>query len=119
MSKTKKNILIIGSIVLASAIITAIIFLIMPTKVMEFHSDDNKVTITISRYKAIGPFADPDYIIEIAKDGKSLLNKSFEHNSFKRGELKESDINIQWYDDHVTVLIKKTKGAFSEFTASY
>lgn len=119
----KKAVILVVSIAFAVILIAVIIYILIPIEIMKFHFDDNRITITISRYKAIGPFADPDYNIKIEETGKvfdqTLLDEDFEHNTFKHGILKESSVSIEWYDDHVDVLIKKTKGAYKVFTAKY
>ena len=119
----KKKLLIIGTISIAVVLI-AVLFIwlfVIPEKLMEFKSNDGNISVVISRYKAIGPFADPDYNIKIKKKGevfdKTLLSENFEYSSFKQGQLKENDVEIKWYDDHVEVLVEFAKGRWHSFKA--
>ena len=111
----KKKLLIIGIISLAVLLITALIIwlFVIPEKLLEYTSDDGNITVSISRSKAIGPFADADYNIKIKKKGglfdKTLLSENFEYDDFHLGQLDDSRVKIQWYDNHVEVLIGITK----------
>lgn len=121
MTKRKKR--IIAAAVLGAVLLTIffIWLFIIPHKLMSFTSDDGKISVVISQYKAIGPFAEPDYNIKIKKKGglfdKTLLSESFEYDAFHHGQLDENDIEIKWYDDHVEVLIEFSKGRCHRFTA--
>ena len=89
---------------------------------MEFSSGDGNFTVVISRPKIFGT-SDSDYNIKIKKTdgifGTTLLSESFEYDAFHNGQLDENDIEIKWYDDHVEVFIKFTKGGWHSFTAEF
>ena len=123
----KKKLLIIGIISLAVLLITALIIwlFVIPEKLLEYTSDDGNITVSISRSKDIGPFADSDYNIKIKKKGglfdKTLLSENFDYDDFHLGQLDDSRVKIQWYDNHVEVLIGITKHneGWHSFTAEF
>ncbi len=109
--KMKKQIVIVALISVFS--IVGLIWCLTPVKLMEFSSSDGSITVVISRPKVFGPFADSDYNIKIKKKGglfdKTLLSESFEYDDFHLGQLDDSRVKIQWYENHVEVLIGITK----------
>lgn len=123
MTKRKKR--IIAAAVLGAVLLTIffIWLFIIPHKLMSFTSDDGKISVVISQYKAIGPFAEPDYNIKIKETGgvfdKTLLSENFEYSSFKHGKLEKNNIDIEWNDDNVVVLIEFAKGRCHRFTAEF
>jgi len=122
----KKKLLIIGIISLAVLLITALIIwlFVIPEKLLEYTSDDGNVTVVISRPKIFG-LSDSDYNIKIKKNdgifGTTLLSENFEYDDFHLGQLDDSRVKIQWYDNHVEVLIGITKHneGWHSFTAEF
>lgn len=120
-----KKLLIIGAVSLAVILIAALFIwlFVLPEKLLEYTSSDSNITVVISQYKAIAPFADPDYNIKIKKNdgifGTTLLNEDFWFDSFHHGQLDENDIEIKWYDDYVEVFIKFSKGGWHSFKAEF
>ena len=110
MAKEKKQIVI--AVLIGVVSIVGLIWCLTPVKLMEFSSSDGNVTVVISRPKIFAP-SGSDYNIKIKKNdgifGTTLLSENFEYDDFHLGQLDDSRVKIQWYDNHVEVLIGITK----------
>ena len=120
--KMKKQIVIVALIGIIS--IVGLIWCLTPVKLLEYTSDDGNVTVVISRHKIFAP-SGSDYNIKIKKKGglfdKTLLSENFDYDDFHLGQLDDSRVKIQWYDNHVEVLIGITKHneGWHSFTAEF
>lgn len=122
MAKEKKQIVI--AVLIGVVSIVGLIWCLTPVKLMEFSSSDGNVTVVISRPKIFAP-SDSDYNIKIKKNdgifGTTLLSENFEYDDFHLGQLDDSRVKIQWYDNRVEVLIGITKHneGWHSFTAEF
>ncbi len=120
--KMKKQIVI--AVLIGVFSIVGLIWCLTPVKLMEFSSSDGSISVVISRHKIFAP-SGSDYNIKIKKKGglfdKTLLSENFDYDDFHLGELDDGRVKIQWYDDHVEVLvgISKHNEKWHSFTAEF